>query len=167
MPKHKRDVLSIATNPDPERARKIEDETLALRLLAGFAQDDHDRPITQYLKNNSRDERLACAALARIVRDHVPGFSGELLALALDPHTASKIPGMKATRRVRFESPARGKPSTWARDLLVVNCIRTELFWSKTGKLEAAIKAAMDRFTISRATAQSIWKRYEKLLGRN
>jgi hypothetical protein len=145
----------------------VEDETLALRLLAGFARDGRGQATTQYLKSNSRDERLACAALARIVRDHVPGFPGELLALALDPHTASRIPGMKATRRVRFESPARGKPSTWARDLLVIDCIRTELFRSKTGKLEAAIKAAMDHFTISRATAQSIWRRYEKLVGRN
>ena len=164
MPKAPRDWLDIATNPDPERARKIEDETLALKLLAGFDEDEHGRPRTRYLGKNSREERIACGALARLVRDKMGGFSGELLALALDPYTPSKTPGMKPTRQIQFESPSRGQPSTWARDLLVVNLIRTELFHSN--KLEAAIQAAMQRFEIKRATAQAIWSRYEKLVER-
>jgi hypothetical protein len=159
-----RGFLLLATDPDQERERKMADEALALHLLAGF-QDG--TPAIQYPKPNSSDEQIARAALARIVRDHVPGFSGELLALAIDPHTPSKTPGMVPTRRIRFESPARGQPSTWARDLLVIGAIRDALFHSSSGKEDAACKVAEDQFGLSPPAVKKIWRRYKRLVGRS
>jgi hypothetical protein len=126
------------------------------------ATDASGQPITRYLKHNSPEEREARAALARRVRDSMSGFSGELLALAIDPLTPSSIPGMKPTRRVRFESPARGKSSTWARDSLVVDFIRRRRFdgW----KQEAAIAAAMKQFGMKRSAVQAAWAQHQKLV---
>jgi hypothetical protein len=162
-----RDLLLIATNPDPDREQKIADEELSLQLLAGRQFGTDGRPITKYLLHNGPEERLARAALARIVRDHMPGFSGELLALAIDPITPSKWRGTKPTRHVRFESPARGKPSTWARDLLVVSHIRRELLRSTTRKEDAALKSAEDTFGLTPAAAAKIWRAHKKTVGRN
>jgi hypothetical protein len=93
----------------------------------------------------------------------MPGFSGELLALAIDPYTPSRFSGMKPTRRIRFESPARGKPSTWVRDRMVIGFVRQQL--ASAPKLEAAINAVSARFKISRRTVQDIWKTYKQRLG--
>jgi len=160
-----RDLLAVATNPDPDRERKMADEAEALRLLAGFSAD-RGRPIIQYLKRNSPAERKGRTALARCVRDSMRGLAGELLALAIDPYTPSKIPGMKPTRRIRFESPARGKSSTWARDLSVVGFIRTQRAHWTDGKFkqDAVVQAAMSKFGLSRATVQAIWRRHTDLL---
>jgi hypothetical protein len=162
-----RDLLLIATDPDPDRDRKIADEELSLQLLAGRHFGTNGQPITRYLTPNGSEERLARAALARIGREHVGGFSGELLALAIDPITPSKWPGAKPTRHVRFESPARGKPSAWARDLLVVGHIRRELFRSATGKEDAALKSAEDTFGLTQAATAKIWRAHKKAVGRN
>jgi hypothetical protein len=70
-------MIPVSTDPDPERERKIKDDALALKLLGGTP--DGLEP-TKYLKPNSRDERIARAALARRVRDLMGGYSGELLA---------------------------------------------------------------------------------------
>ena len=162
-----RDLLQVATNPDPHRDRKIADEELSLRLLAGRHFGANGQPITKYLPHNSAAEIEARGALARIVREHMAGFAGELLALAIDPYTPSKSPGMKPTRHIRFESPARGRPSTWARDLLVVGHIRRELFRSTTGKEDAALKSAEDEFGLTPAAAKKIWRAHKKTVGRN
>lgn len=146
-------------------AEIIADEALCMKLLAGYHRDGA-RDQVSYLKQNSYEERCAREALGRMVRDGMRGFVGELLALAIDPRMPSRIPGMKPTRRIRFESPSRGKPSTWARDLLVVDLIRRTRFNSDSGKLEAAITTAVERFGISRSAVQAIWARHEKLLGR-
>jgi hypothetical protein len=124
-------------------AEKIADEELSLQLLAGFRMGENGKPITGFLKHNSSQESKARAALARLVRDHMPGNSGELLALAIDPRTPSKDRMMKPTRRVRFESPARGRSSTWARALFVVDHIRqrTSMF-NTEDKEDAALKSA-------------------------
>jgi hypothetical protein len=163
MPQEQRDWLLVATNPDPERDRKIADEVLSLRLLAGRHRDGNGRPVTRYLKHNSREEREARAALARCVRDHMRSFTGELLALAIDPHTSSRYIGMTATRRVRFESPARGKPAEWQRNLIIAEFIRKQLS-RYSGNVEAANAAAMTEFGISRSTAQTIWKWREQAI---
>src|SRR5258708_2280213 len=106
-----RDWIRVDLDHIPEENRKIADEELALQLLAGYSTNGR----TRYLKHNSPEEKLARAALARIVRRKMSGglsLSGELLALAIDPATETKFVGMKPTRRVRFESLRRGKPST-------------------------------------------------------
>jgi hypothetical protein len=162
-PKGNRDILDIATNPDPERERKMADEGLALQLLAGW-QDG--QTTTKYPKRDSIDEAAARAALARIVRDHMPGFSGELLALAIDPATPSKVPGMTPTRRVQFESPGRGKSSNWARDLLVVGHIRQALACSRTGKEYPELVSAAQALCLSLPAVKKIWERHKKIVGR-
>jgi hypothetical protein len=143
---------------------KIADEKLCMRLLAGFCEDEKGRVVTSYLKPNSYEEQQARAALARVVRDSMRGFVGELLALAIDPRTPSATPGMWPTRRIRFESPARGRASTWARDLLIVHFIREELRKSPTGKEEAALAAASAHFGIRRSRAHAIWKTWKRLV---
>jgi hypothetical protein len=146
---------------------KMADEELSLQLLAGLHTSANGKPIINYLPHNSPEEKLARAALARIVRDHMSGFSGELLALAIDPRTKSKMVSMKPTRHIRFQSPAQGRPSTWARDLLVIGHIRRELFHSRTGKEDAALKSAEDHFGLSPAAVKKIWRRHKKIAGRN
>jgi hypothetical protein len=121
------DYLEPSRQPVRTDDQKIADELLSLRLLAGYQTDKHGREQTSYLKSNSYEEKQARAALARCVRDNMKGLVGECLALAIDPYTASASPTMKPTRRVRFESPARGKSSTWARDLAIVHFIRKRL----------------------------------------
>lgn len=152
---------------DPQRSRKVADENLSLRLLAGFRMKNGLPVRGEFPGHNSFEERQARAALARIVRDHVPGFSGELLALAIDPLTPSKIPGMKPARRVVFTSPARGRSSTWARDMFVIEHIRQLTTMFKTeGKEDAALKSAENHFGLSYATVKSVWGKYKKLVGR-
>jgi hypothetical protein len=149
MVKQNRDVLHIATDPDPHRDQQMADEELALALLAS------DGVGASYPKHNSAKEKECRKALARIVRDKLNGFSGELLALAIDPETPSRYIGMTPTRQIRFESVRRGRPSTWRRDVLIAGFIRREL--ARSQKLEAAYAAAMAKFKISRSTAQAIW----------
>jgi hypothetical protein len=155
----------LAADFDQRRERpdegKMLDEALSIRLLAGF---DVDSGQTTFLKNNSPEERRAREALARLVREKMKGFSGELLALAIDPRTPSPWKDMKPTRRVRFESPGRGKSSTLMRDKLVVDFIRSERRRSDDGKLEPCLKAAEVRFKIGRSRAHAIWKAYENML---
>jgi hypothetical protein len=126
-----------------EQSRKAADDELSRKLLLG----------------EPCDQGAARAALARRIRDQMPGsFTRELLAMAIDPDTKSQFIGMMPTRRIKFESVRRGQKSTWRRDLLIMDRIRKEL--AQTNKLEAAYKAAMDEYGISRATAQAIWKRH-------
>jgi hypothetical protein len=152
----KRDLINVATNPDPERERKVADETLALQLLADYPS---------HIEPDSAEEVIARAALARCVRDGMRGFAGELLALAIDPDTPPAIPGAKPIRRVRFETPGR-RASTWARDMVIGQFIAAERAASRSGKLDAAVKAACDKYGLGRSTVQAIWGRREELLGR-
>src|SRR4051812_20727744 len=82
----------VATRTDD---RAMADEAQSIRLLAGY---DVDTGRTSFLKRNGPDERKAREALARLVREKMSGFSGELLALAIDPRTPSPWPDMKPTR---------------------------------------------------------------------
>src|SRR5437660_619071 len=128
-------------------ADKWAEDALILRLLAGFADDERGRPITSYLKHNSSEERRARALLAAQIRaGRLGGFAKELLALAIDPRTPSTHLGMKPTRTVQFVSPARGKGSTWARDLLVIDFIRAQL--RECPQREPALAAAEAHFKI-------------------
>jgi hypothetical protein len=146
--------------PDEE---KMADESLSIQLLAGY---DVEKGTTKPLKHNSPEERKARAALARIVRERMPGFSGELLALAIDTRTPSTWPGMKAARRIKFESSTRGKPSTFMRNTLVVDFIRKQRFNSNDGKLEPCLAAAEKHFNLKRARVHEIWHAHETILDR-
>lgn len=140
---------------------KMADEALSIRLLAGF---DVDSGHTSFLKHNSFEERNARAALARVVRDQMRGFSGELLALAIDPRTASTWPNMKPARKIRFESPGRGKGSTLMRDKLIVDFIRRQRFNGTTDKIDPHLAAAEKHFGLKRSRVHQIWNAYEKML---
>jgi hypothetical protein len=158
---------------------KIADELLALRLLAGYAVDDHGQEFTDYPTQNSPEEQQARAALARLVRDAMPGMAGELLALAIDPRTPSPSWAsafgeeearrrMPPTRKIQFESPARGKSNNWARDLAVVHFIKEHMRQQRREhpdqkpKLGAAYQAASERYDLSPNQAQTIRRNYRK-----
>ncbi len=151
---------SIMSDPAARKDdEKSADELLAIRLLAGCQFEGDGLVTTSYLKHNSHEERQARAALARMVRASMRGFSGELLALAIDPRTPSKIPGMRPTRKIKFESPTRGNSAKWGRDLMVVDFIKAQLRESRSPpKFEAAIVAAMEHYQISRRQVRDIWK---------
>jgi hypothetical protein len=143
--------------------QKIDDYEHAMRLLAGLTPDHK----VSYLNQNSYEERLARAALARLVRDSMQGFVGELLALAIDPRTPSPIYGMYPTRKIRFESPARGKKAQWVRDLMIIDCILNDLHQfedpPQPSRLKRAIATAAGRYGISFTRASEIWEQRGKL----
>ena len=96
---------------DPERERKRADDELAKRLL------------TREIEPGGNEETMARAALARRIRDLMTtGFVRELLALAIDPTTPSYL-GIEPTVIADFKSPARGRPSTWVRDLAIIDFV--------------------------------------------
>jgi hypothetical protein len=66
-----------------------------------------------------------------------PGFVGELLALAVIPARLPEFQSCGPRAKSVLKSPTRGKPSTWARNVLVVHFIRAEL--RKNPKEEAAL----------------------------
>ncbi|WP_426608638.1 hypothetical protein [Bradyrhizobium sp. McL0616] len=139
---------------------KMADEALCIQLLAGF---DVDTGRSISLAHNSAAERIAREALARIVREKMSGFSGELLALAIDPRTPSTWPVMRPARKVRFEKP--GRPSTLMRDKLIVDFIRRMRFnATKKHDMKFFLNAAADKFGIKYSRVHEIWSVYEKLL---
>jgi hypothetical protein len=143
------------------------DEALSIRLLAGY---DVDSGRTSFLKHNGPEERNARAALARLVRDRMGGFSGELLALAIDSRSPSIWPDMKPTRRIEFKSPGRGKNSTLMRDKLVVDFIRRLRFRSKEPHdqkfyiMSAVAEFERRGIKIGKSRVHAIWSAYEKML---
>jgi hypothetical protein len=155
-----RDLLNVATNPDPERERKIADEKLCLRLLAGYSVDDGK---LGFPPSGSAEEWAARAALARVIRDHMKGFTGEFLALAIDPRTPSAAPlSTRPIRFIRFDKP-RGRSPTIMRDLLVVGFIRRQRH--KLGKEDAALLAAEREFRLGKSRTHAIWAEYKERVG--
>src|SRR4051794_9857143 len=99
------DKPSVQSSDEDKMAAEyiaMADEELVMQLLAGW---DGSAGEAVYFKKNSNGEARAREALARIIRAKLQGFSGELLALAIDPRTPSSIPGMKPTRKIQFENP--------------------------------------------------------------
>ena len=156
-------VLADRALKDSDDDAKMRDEMLMLRLLAGLHVDKRGREITRYLKSNSPEERQARAVLAREVRSKIPGIVGDLLALAIDPRTPSRVPGKRPTRYVRFESPHRGRPSTWARDQAVLYFIQKYAYgYRGEFKTEALLQEITSQFPgIGRSRAHQLWKQYE------
>jgi hypothetical protein len=155
-----RDLLLVGTDPDPERDRKMADEKLCLRLLAGYSVDDGK---LGFPKSGSADEKACRAALARSIRDCMKGFAAEFLALGIDPRTPS--PNPMITRRIRaikFEKP-RGRSPTVMRDILVVGFIRRQR--NKLGKEDAALLAAEHEFKLRKSRTHAIWARYKERVG--
>jgi hypothetical protein len=168
LPANFREQAKKRRDPRSE-AQQVADHEAAFELLAGFATANNKRAVTKYPKD--RDEKRGRQALAREVRHHMPGFVGELLALAIDPTTKSKIPAatqsgrMQPTRRIRFESPARGPGSTWARDLLLIHAMRRAMRRPRV-KLEAVLAEIGEQFGLKRSRVQAIWGAHEALLER-
>jgi len=155
-----RDVLLVRAGPDPEQERKIADEKLCLRLLAGYSVDDGKVGFPQA---GSAEEWAARAALARIIREYVKGFVGEYLALAIDPRTPSRSATARPIRFVRFDKPRGSRPPTTLRDLLIVGFIRERL--RELGKEDAALRAAEQKFALRKSRVHKIWSRHKKRVG--
>ena len=158
-----RDIIDLHFDRLREDDELMQNEEMILRLLCGYARKNGKTAIS-YLKKGGPEERAGLKALAAEVRRKMTGFSGELLALAIDPWTPSKIPGMKPTRRIKFESPARGKSIAWIRDLeivaLVNKTLRVQSAKMKPGakvKLDAALAAAEKEYGLSRTRIHKIW----------
>jgi hypothetical protein len=151
---------------ETDEEQKVAEELLIMRLLAGFDDAHPEKP--NFLEPNSQDEKMARAALARQIREgRLGGFVKELLALAVDPWAESAHPGMKPLRKIEFKSATPGPPSTWARDLLVVDAIRR--FRRRTPAdqpfiLDAALAEVEKRFGISRSQAHAIWQTHQRLI---
>jgi hypothetical protein len=142
---------------------KIADEMLVMRLLAGFHVDEDGREVTSYLRKNSFEERRARTILARQLRDGTLGYLvKELLALAIDPRTPSAVPDMRPTRKIKFESPARGKPPTWARDLAIIHFIRQHLHKHPSKCDEPAVVEASEHYGIDRTRVWKIWTQWRR-----
>ncbi len=73
--------------PQRETADAQADEAAAIRLLSGYCTDSGAN--VDFPEHRSADEQRDRAALARLVRERLPGLSGELLALSIDPVTPS------------------------------------------------------------------------------
>jgi hypothetical protein len=186
------EIVSSAINDPVARkeaeAKQMADLVLMMRLLAGYT-DETAGKVTDY-KLSREEEKAARAALARSVRSGIRGFPQELLALAIDPDTPSSWPGMRPTRKVKFENVGRGPPSTWARDLMIVEFIsarrrdhmnehaktwcldeRAQTWrpgtppWKE--QMESYYEAAHEYFNVSRSTVQAVWLAYERLLNRD
>jgi len=159
--------------PPQTDAEKAADLEIVLRLLAGLTDDGK----TDY-ELTGEQEKQARAALARLVRDQMTGIEAELLALAIDPDTPSRIPGLPPTRKIQFGPITQGPGATWARDQLVIHCINEELHSQgkqqehlspelrKPPQMEAAYAVAKSRFKLSRSSVQSIWKNHWLLFER-
>jgi hypothetical protein len=121
-------LINHAIDIGTSDAKRIAASHLIMRLLAGSCVvDDQGRTVVQYPESNSYEERQARQALAMEVRLKMPGFTGELLAFALDPHTPSRYPGLsRAPRKISFESSSPGQASNWRRDLEMIQFIREE-----------------------------------------
>ena len=153
-----RDLLLVATDPDPNREEEIADYSQCLWLLAGFSNGTVGFP-----KTGSKEEWAARAALARYIRHRLKGDIAELLALAIDPRTKSPNPFFKRSTRIfRFDKP-RGKPPTVMRDFMVVDFIRKQ--WSELRKEDAALRAAELTFGLGRSRTHAIWAAHKKLVG--
>lgn len=162
------------TTPPPSDAEKIADEELALRLLAGFKPEGIEH--NDYPVPGSKDEKQCRVALARIVRAHIRGLVGDLLALALDPETLAPIdvlartvnpdarPTMTPTRTILFDRRPR---STWARDRAVVHFIAAGWLHARPPpQLKAVMYAASRHFDISVKRVEQIWNDDCKQVGR-
>ena len=157
-----RDLLLVATT-DPQHDRKVADEKLCLWLLTGYSVDDGKYGKVGFPKSGSKEEWAARAALARAVRDQMAGFSGEFLALTIDPRTPSPPPMVtRPVRAVKFNKP-RGKPPTVMRDLLVVDYITRQR--RVLGKEDAALLAAEGEFKLRKSRTHAIWAAHKKRIG--
>src|SRR5580704_16907608 len=117
-----RDLLDVATNPDPHRARKIADDRQCLRFLAGLTEMDGTLVEIPFPDPGSPGDKAGRSALARVVLDYIPGRTGGLLALAIDPKAPVRSPLVtKPTRLATFGPCNRGPQQNDMRDLMIVH----------------------------------------------
>jgi hypothetical protein len=136
---------------------KMADDMLALELLAGS-------PNGKNPKHFSRGEKKLRAALARRIRDQMGGYTGELLALAIDPFSGSTWPGMKPTAKLKFVR--QGRPSSLLTERRVVAFIRAQIGKSNNpeASLDSYLNAAETAFGLKRSRVHEIWHANEKRL---
>jgi hypothetical protein len=152
--------------PPRSDADKMVDEAMSIRLLAGFDVDS-----SKNVKSPGHfgvEERELRAALARTIRDQMKGFSAELLALAIDPFTASAWPGMRPTRKIRFMG--QGQQSTLMIEKQIIDFIR-KLRFNSTQEQDQKfyIMSAVAEFKkrgidIEKSRIHAIWSAYEEML---
>jgi hypothetical protein len=141
---------------------KIADETLAIKLLGGFDVDTG-----QNIELKSDDKKKARQALARLIRDKLHGFAGELLALAIDPTTPTTWPGgpdnMRPTCSIKFVN-LPGGGSSLLREKYVVDFIRRRI--DSQVKFDSIAAEAEKHFGLKRSRIHKIWKNYQDMLTR-
>ena len=146
----------VAERNEEDKAR---DDELSRELLAGKLSKRMGA--VTYFEPGSPEEKKARAALARRIRDQMPGsLTRELLALAIDPDSKSHFIGMVPARKINFGNLKKGHSSRWRRDIIIAEWIRRMLPKLKkwradcTGKitdrglLELAILEASEKFGI-------------------
>jgi len=142
--------------------QKKADEAASIRLLSGYDVDKSDN--FTFPDHFSDEEKELRAALARTVRDQMKGHSGELLALAIDPFTPSKLPNMRPTRKVKFFW--QGQQSTLFLEQQIIAFIRKKR--SRETKrdvpIDSYVKDAEEEFGLRRSRIFEIWKAYENLM---
>jgi hypothetical protein len=138
---------------------KTADEIASIRLLSGYNAEKSDNfPFPEPFSDEENEMR---AALARTIREQMKGLSAELLALAIDPSTPSKLAGMRPTRMIHFER--QGRQSTVFIDQLVVQFIRKMRARETKPNvpLKSYVMAAVQEFGLGRSRVYAIWKAHD------
>jgi hypothetical protein len=132
-------------------AHPADDETLALAFLAGLMEEKGGVVSHRYLEKGSDTERLAQAALVRLLRGDRPltDIIRWRLAGLFDPNATDD-------RRLKIVNRRRGPQKiTAALSLEIARHVAEQ--YVKDGKIEAAMESATKRYSVSLRTVERAW----------